>query len=348
MSVPGWWVAALVVMVAALLPLAVHRAVERRERSRRRESLAAVHAALRAFLGGGGSPRAMRAAVRGCDPEAFWHAVEMIPLGRRERRRLGHLLERTRPAAVERRALLRSDDPARRELAAWRLGHLDSRATRRALRRAVAGTHEPVVAAGLLSLARAGDPAALRLVLRHPRMVARRTPRYRFALLRAFGPGALPLLHDAVECDTLDPTVARAAIEVLGAGGWRAAAPALVRRLRDGEPDVRVAAARALGDLGHADHTLSLRRALEDPHWAVRAQAARALGRIRAHRCEDALAARLTDPSWWVRRHAAYALAELGEPGHRTLVEVVEHSPDRYARDMAREVLAGGWLRDSA
>ena len=344
---PPYVLPAMVMLAAALAPLFIHRAIERRDRQRRRETLAALHAALRAFLDGEGSSRSLRRSARDCDPEAFWQVLEMVTLDRRERRRLGHLFERSAAAARERRAL-RSDDPARRELAAWRLGQLDSRATRRALRRAVARAEEPVAAASLLSLARAGDPSALRFVLEHPRTVARRTPRYRFALLRAFGPRALPLLRDAIESDALDPTLARAAIETLGAAGDRAAAASLARRLRDPEPDVRVAAARALGSIGALENTVSLRRALEDPHWAVRAQAARSLGRLRAHHCEDALAACVSDPSWWVRRHAAYALAELGEPGHAALVEIADHSADRYARDMAGEVLGGGFLTESA
>jgi len=344
-QLPPYALPAMVLVAAALAPLFIHRAIERRDRVRRRETLAALHVALRTFLDGEGSARTLRQRARECDPETFWQALELVSLDRRERRRLGHLFERSAPAARERRAL-RGEDPARREVAAWRLGQLDSRATRRALRRAVTHAEEPVAAASLLSLARAGDPSALRFVLDHPRTVAKRTPRYRFALLRAFGPRALPLLHDAVECETLDPALARAAIETLGAGGYRTAAPSLVRRLRDPEPDVRVAAARALGSVGALENTMSLRRSLEDPHWAVRAQAARALGRLRAHHCEDALTACLTDTSWWVRRHAAYALAEMGQPGQTALEDVAEHSPDRYARDMAREVLDGGFLSE--
>jgi HEAT repeat protein len=205
-----------------------------------------------------------------------------------------------------------------------------------------------LVAIALLGLARAGDGFALRFTLEHPAAVARRSPRYRFALLRAFGPKSLPVLHDAVDRGVLDPQLTRAAIEALGSGRYRAAAPSIARRLRDEEPELRVAAARALGQLEASEHTVSVRRALDDPHWAVRAQAAKALGRMHAHHCEEALAAKLSDSAWWVRRHAAYALADLGEPGQLTLANVVRNSTDRYAREMAREALDHDWSRESA
>jgi HEAT repeat protein len=205
-----------------------------------------------------------------------------------------------------------------------------------------------VAAAAALALARAGDAWALRRVLGQRGLLARRSPRARAALLRAFGPRALPLIHAALDADGMDPQLARAAIETLGAARHRAATASVERRLRDPEPEVRVAAARALGRMGAGDHVISLRRALEDPHWPVRAQAARALGRLRARHCEDALAECLSDPAWWVRRHAAYALGELGEPGWRALKDIVRASPDPYAREMAQEVLDGGWQRDTA
>jgi HEAT repeat protein len=60
------------------------------------------------------------------------------------------------------------------------------------------------------------------------------------------------------------------------------------------------------------------------------------------------LAQALTDSSWWVRRHAAYALMALGEDGPEALRRIAASSPDAYARDMAREVLDGGFGRLSA
>ncbi|HEY6100413.1 MAG TPA: hypothetical protein VIW03_13335, partial [Anaeromyxobacter sp.] len=137
---PAWVSPAVIVAAligaAAAAPLYLFRSLQRRDRRQRRERLGGLHVTLRDFLAGDASPARLRREVRATDPELFWQAVELVPLDRGERRRLGHLLERSRPAALERRAL-RSDSPGRREVAAWRLGMLDSRSSRRALRRAL-------------------------------------------------------------------------------------------------------------------------------------------------------------------------------------------------------------------
>jgi len=336
-----------ILLVATLGPLALYRSINRRSRRDWRSRTHQLETALRAFSLGDSSARDVRRALHGSDDAAFWQCLERFDLTRAQRRKLGHLLERSRLVRLERVAL-REDTGDRQRLAATRLGLLDSPRARRALRRALRAAAGPLVPATALALARLGDRVAFRFVLARPELFARCTSRFRVTLLRAFGPGALPLLHDALEGERLDPTLARAALETIGAGRYRPAAAAVARRLRDGEPELRVAATRALGQLGASEHTMSLRRCLDDAHWPVRAQAARALGRLRAHHCEDALASCLTDRSWWVRRHAAYALADLGEPGHAALLHVIEHSPDPYAREMAEEALNGGWLDRSA
>jgi HEAT repeat protein len=132
-------------------------------------------------------------------------------------------------------------------------------------------------------------------------------------------------------------------IEVLGLGGHRPAAPALEHALTDPESEVRVAAARAIGRLRAEGCGLALMSALRDEAWPVRAQAAWALGRTRSGIAIRPLAARVADQAWWVRRHAAYALAELGEEGRLALREIAYGSDDRYAREMALEVLGGGF-----
>lgn len=337
---------AAVVLVAILAPLYLSQVLRRRERRAARQRVADLALAMQAFLNREAPAAVLRRAVREAGPAAVWTALDAVAPRAAGRRRLGEALDRWAPLAHERHAL-RGEDPPRRAVAAHRLGLLASRRARKALRRALRAGPEVVTAAAALALARAGDGRALRHVLGHPDALARRSPRARFALLRAFGRKARPALHAALDADALDPQLARAAIEALGAARYRAATGSVERRLQHAEPEVRVAAARALGQLGAGDHVISLRRALEDPHWPVRAQAARALGRLRARHCEDALAECLSDPAWWVRRHAAYALAELGEPGWRALQDVERASPDPYARDMAREVIEGGWLRDA-
>src|SRR5262249_28811655 len=102
-------------------------------------------------------------------------------------------------------------------------------------------------------------------------------------------------------------------------------------------------AARALGRMRAAGSSSALVSALGDGAWPVRAQAAKALGMIGATNAVGALGTCLTDPVWWVRRHAAYALGGLGEGGQSALREIAARSDDRYAREMAQEVLSGGF-----
>jgi HEAT repeat protein len=137
-------------------------------------------------------------------------------------------------------------------------------------------------------------------------------------------------------------------VEALGGFGDLAATAELEKRLTADSVDMRVSAARALGRLRAAHCVSGLLSALKDPAWQVRAQAAWALGRARAPLAAYGLAGRLADESWWVRRHAAYALAELGEEGLAALDHASRTSDDRYARDIAQEVLSGGILHRSA
>ena len=314
-----------------------------RERAHRLEGM------LRAYLDRGHDEDALRRAAREVDDRGFWAAFESLTAGPSPapRRRLGALLGRNPHALAERRAL-RDDSPWRRELAARRLGLISSPASRRALRRAMARGPEPVTLAAALALARLRDRPALSWVLAHPGSFARRTPRARVALLRAFGPGGLRVLAEALEQGATDPRMERAMIEALGLGGRKAAAPAIERRLAAEDVDVRVAAARALGRMKSAAHGPALVARLADPEWAVRAQAARALGLAGDANAVEPLAACLTDRAWWVRRHAAYALLALGEAGVRALRGAAATSPDPYARDIANEALGGGFPRRAA
>jgi HEAT repeat protein len=190
------------------------------------------------------------------------------------------------------------------------------------------------------ALARQRDGAALRWLLRHPRSFAHRTPRARFEMLRAFGPGAHAMLLDALERGVVNAGLQRAIVDTLGAARERLGSHAIAALLGHDDAEIRVAAARALGAIGAQETALQLCVALRDPAWPVRAQAARALGRLRASEAVAPLAAGLEDRAWWVRHHAAYALAKLGEEGRAELDRIRRSSSDRYAREMADEALA--------
>ena len=308
------------------------------ERARRMEAM------LRAFLSGTHDARALARAAREVEERAFWVAIERVATSPNppHRYRVGEVLERNRHVVEERRAL-RDDSPWRRELAARRLGLLGSRRTRAALRRAMVRGPEPVTLAAAQSLSRLRDRPALRWVLAHPQALARRTPRSRAAVLRGFGRAGLPIIAETLGKGVADPRMERAMIETLGLGSVDTARGAIEQRLSSADTDVRVAAVRALGRMGGGASAALLIARLTDPEWSVRAQAARALGPTGAPEAVEPLRACLTDRAWWVRRHAAYALFGLGEPGIMALHDAARNASDPYARDMANEVLAGGF-----
>jgi HEAT repeat protein len=326
----------LPVALGLILARAVRRGV-RRDEHRRIRRLAAI---ARAYARARAPAIALAEAASGATETEFWAAFEahLTRLGRAERRRLGVRLERNRHVAAERRSLL-AESPLRREMAARRLGLLPCPRSRRALRAAIGDAPEAVAYAAARALARDGDLRTLDWLLTHPELLAHRTTGQWAQLLLAFGRHALPRLREAVERGLDDPGVLRAAIEVLGLRRHAAAAPAIERRLRHDEIEVRIASARALGRIQAGPSSDALLHALRDVRWPVRAQAAWALGRLGRDEAVPALAICLTDRAWWVRRHAAYALAALGERGAAALRLSIQGSADPYARDIADEAL---------
>ncbi len=76
----------------------------------------------------------------------------------------------------------------------------------------------------------------------------------------------------------------------------------------------------------------------QDPHGSVRAAAVEAVGRLGNPMLASALGRCLEDPVWEVRRAAGVALAGLGPAGGLILRRQLS-GPDRYAADMAKEML---------
>jgi HEAT repeat protein len=129
-----------------------------------------------------------------------------------------------------------------------------------------------------------------------------------------------------------------AALEVAaGVADARFLAPAL-DLCRSSDPRTRALAARLVAAVGGTEATDRLGELLTDPHPDVRAAAAKALGRLAHWPATAALATCLRDPSWEVRRAAAIALKAMGAVGVLLLRRALS-DPDRFARDMARQVL---------
>jgi hypothetical protein len=337
------WPAALAIVLATLaLASYVVRSHGRRQRRHQRGRHRTLARTFRRYMDGEETADRIAAAAEDADDGGYWSALESLSfrLKRREWLKLSRALVRARHAAAERRALA-DDSPWRRALAARRLSLLRSRASQRALRRALVRGPEMVTFAAATALARYHDRAALRWILSHEGALARRHRNAMVSLLRAFGRSGLPVMARALARGIHDSRVELAVVDALGVAGYADAREPLERRLIAGDMDLRAAAARSLGHLQAIECATSLIAALRDESWQVRAQAARALGRMRAPIATLALAARLTDPSWWVRHHAAYALRELGEDGQAALRQVIASSSDPYARDMAHEALTG-------
>lgn len=109
----------------------------------------------------------------------------------------------------------------------------------------------------------------------------------------------------------------------------------------DPDPEVRAAALRALGRLGILPKIAAtgLADAVADRVEFVRVQATRTAMLLPSEVARPALWRGLGDHSWWVRRAAAQGLLGLGLGGPDLLQRASRTHPDRYARQMALQVL---------
>jgi HEAT repeat protein len=116
------------------------------------------------------------------------------------------------------------------------------------------------------------------------------------------------------------------------------------------DPEVRAAAIRALGRLGYlpAPAESGLVAALRDDVEFVRVQAAHAAVLLAPETAATALWELLGDRSWWVRRAAGESLARITGIGVRELGRAARSHPDRYARQMAVQILLDGGHLDAA
>lgn len=343
----SWVTYALVVAVpigCVVLIALLARASRRGQRSRSRAHAGELFQLFAGRVSGRVPERALRQAAARAGQDSFWDALEAIAatLRTRERQELAAAMKKSGHVAYERRVLQGSDLPARRELAARRLGLLPDRRARRVLRRALVHGPESVRLAAARALARHRDLRALRWLLEHPEALSRRPLPALAGLLRAFGPGARAMLIAALERGLADTRLECACVDTLGLARCHSARGSITARLQSPHLELRVAAARALGRLGMGEAIPALAMALTDDCWPVRAMAAQALGRLKASPAVDALAECVSDRAWWVRHHAAYALAVIGGDGHDALCEIAARADDRYAREMARDALEFG------
>ncbi len=114
--------------------------------------------------------------------------------------------------------------------------------------------------------------------------------------------------------------------------------PCALAHCADADEDTRAAAVEVLGTLGGDEAIAQLLSALQDPSPLVRANAARGLGSLKHWPAAPRVVELLRDAVWEVRRDAGLALWNFGAPGTLMLRRAL-HDRDRFAADMARQVL---------
>ena len=116
------------------------------------------------------------------------------------------------------------------------------------------------------------------------------------------------------------------------------------------DPEVRAAAIRAARRLGYLPEAAesALVAALQDDVEFVRVQAAHGAVLLPPDTAAAALWELLGDQSWWVRRAAGESLVQISGTGIRELGRAARSHPDRYARQMAVQILLDGGHLDPA
>jgi HEAT repeat protein len=114
--------------------------------------------------------------------------------------------------------------------------------------------------------------------------------------------------------------------------------PVLRHHAGDDDPVRRAMVARALGAGATLEGLPTLVELLGDDDGGVRAAACGAVAALGGYELVGVLGGLLSDASWMVRREAGRALDALGAPG-AVVLRARLFDEDRYARDMARQVL---------
>jgi HEAT repeat protein len=235
---------------------------------------------------------------------------------------------------------LRQRSPQTRASAATRLGFLGDASATPALRLLLDDADLDARFAAAQALAESGDADAAPLILSAVVLRGEWPVRRATEILMALGVAVVPSLRRFLQGTSAQGTPGDVvAINVLGLLDARQALPELLRCIRHDNLELRVASAKALGAMGDRQATAALVAALDAPEWEMRSMSAKALGRLRDPHAIDALRLGLADPAWWVRYNAAQALHEIGGEGIAVLEAASREHPDRFARDISRQML---------
>lgn len=136
-----------------------------------------------------------------------------------------------------------------------------------------------------------------------------------------------------------DAAALAVAVRALGLLKADHSAPEIIALLEHPDTEVRLNSARTLGHIGSPVVIKPLLQRLQDPVWEVRSIAVKALGYLGYPLAIPVINQALEDTAWWVRYNAAEALFRLGEAGISVLKHAMAVSPDRFARDISRQIL---------
>ncbi len=331
----------LLIALALLVGLTVHKLIRNRRAAFREVRWAAYVAALGELAYRGGYPQQM---LQGWVSDSVFRevAIEYLKFleGKHRDRVLrfayevgiGHKLHRD---LSKRRARVRS-------AAAEGLAQLGHDASVPYLLPALQDRSESVRINAAHALSRIGDeesiPAVLAALIDDLEWAQNRMAD---ALIEFGSPAVLPITE--VVGDTSVPSpVRRLLIQVLGEIGDDQAEPVLLAGLSSDDLEIRIRSVAALSTAGSPPSVDHLIQAMYDPDWRVRAQAANALAIRMDPLAIPSLTLALRDSGWWVRQNAATALMQI--PGGKKTLFAALQDPDEFARDVAIEHLMGSQL----
>ena len=130
-------------------------------------------------------------------------------------------------------------------------------------------------------------------------------------------------------------------IDVLGIKRNLNFVPFLESNLYHENVEIRIRSLKAINEIGIVDDLDKYKVFLNSPIWEERMMLAKLLGAFPLEEVYPFLEQLLQDNNWWVRSNAARSISH-SKDGKSRLERFIETAQDRYAIEMAREVLGRG------
>lgn len=138
------------------------------------------------------------------------------------------------------------------------------------------------------------------------------------------------------------PTVLKACfIELIGIKNINKFVPFLEEKLSGDNLEIRVRALKALSQIVYTETPEIYYPFVDSEHWEERMMVAKMLAYIDTDMAVSSLHLLLKDPIFWVRSQAAESIIMI-KNGKQILESVIESNQDKFAIDMAKEILGRG------